>query len=183
MMEPMVVPMLAGASAGVVARIACHPIDTIKSKLQVAFERARLLARHASVHVRLPSGPLTVTSAPSPLRLVAGGGCCRPCTLDICRTTHAAERGRCRPLPRYRRCSNRQLSSRLPLLHDVRDAKGATAAFAPTRAHGRVRRGSCGVRAVRAHRRCEGAAAGTGHDAGRGAIHWESRCMPRNLAL
>ena len=177
-MEPMAVPMLAGASAGVVARIACHPIDTIKSKLQVAFERARLHLHCASVHVRLPSGTLTIRHPP-----LAGGGRCRPCTLDICRTTHAAERGRCRPLPRYRRCSNRQLSSRLPLLHDVRDAKGATAAFAPTRAHGRVRRGSCGVRAVRAHRCREGAAAGTGHDAGRGAIHWESRCMPRNLAL
>lgn len=31
----MAVPMLAGASAGVVARVLCHPIDTIKSKLQV----------------------------------------------------------------------------------------------------------------------------------------------------
>ena len=67
-MEPMAVPMLAGASAGVVARIACHPIDTIKSKLQVAFERARLHLHCASVHVRLPSGTLTITSAPSPGR-------------------------------------------------------------------------------------------------------------------
>ena len=31
----LIVPMLAGASAGVVSRIICHPIDTIKSKLQV----------------------------------------------------------------------------------------------------------------------------------------------------
>ena len=31
----MAVPMLAGASAGVVGRVLCHPIDTIKSKLQV----------------------------------------------------------------------------------------------------------------------------------------------------
>ena len=34
-MQAMAVPMLAGASAGVVSRIICHPIDTIKSKLQV----------------------------------------------------------------------------------------------------------------------------------------------------
>ena len=32
---PFVVSMLAGASAGVAARLPCHPIDTIKAKLQV----------------------------------------------------------------------------------------------------------------------------------------------------
>jgi len=31
--------MLAGASAGVVARLLCHPVDTIKAKLQVSTER------------------------------------------------------------------------------------------------------------------------------------------------
>ena len=43
-MQAMAVPMLAGASAGVVSRIICHPIDTIKSKLQVevAADRASL---------------------------------------------------------------------------------------------------------------------------------------------
>ena len=40
--RPMAVPMLAGACAGVVSRLVCHPIDTIKSKVQVevAAERA-----------------------------------------------------------------------------------------------------------------------------------------------
>ena len=32
---PFVVSMLAGASAGVAARLPCHPIDTILAKLQV----------------------------------------------------------------------------------------------------------------------------------------------------
>jgi len=40
--RPMAVPMLAGACAGVMSRLICHPIDTIKSKVQVevAAERA-----------------------------------------------------------------------------------------------------------------------------------------------
>ncbi len=33
--ERMVVPMMSGASAGVAARLVCHPIDTLKAKLQV----------------------------------------------------------------------------------------------------------------------------------------------------